>query len=115
MYPRSLPYLLLLPATIVFCVFFLYPFLLVAWQALVNDSGELTSEYFSSMFSHWKFKGALTNTLLLTAIVVPIQTALALYMATLVNGMKKGRDMILYIWTIPLGISDLAAGIPWYC
>jgi multiple sugar transport system permease protein len=34
-------------------------------------------------------------------------------MATMVNGMTKGRDFVLYIWTIPLGISDLAAGIVW--
>jgi len=113
MYPRALPYLLLLPACIILCVFFLYPFFLVAWQALVNESGEFTTEFFNEMFGHWKFKGALTNTILLTLFVVPIQTALALYMATIVTGMKKGRDLILYIWTIPLGISDLAAGIIW--
>jgi len=111
--PSDGPCPVLLPAIVLLCVFFLYPFFLVAWQALVNDSGELTTEYFSTMIGHWKFKDALTNTLLLTAIVVPIQTALALYMATLVIGMKKGRDMILYLWTIPLGISDLAAGIIW--
>ena len=44
---------------------------------------------------------------------VPVQLALALLMATMVNGMTKGRDFVLYIWTIPLGISDLAAGIVW--
>ena len=113
MYPRTLPYLLLLPAAIILCVFFLYPFLLVAWQAMFTDNGEFTSKYFAEMVGHWKFKSALTNTLLLALFVVPIQTALALYMATLVTGMKKGRDIFLYIWTIPLGISDLAAGIIW--
>ena len=50
---------------------------------------------------------------MLAAAVVPIQLALALLMATMVSRMKKGRDMVLYIWTIPLGISDLAAGIIW--
>ena len=44
---------------------------------------------------------------------MPVQLALALLMATMVSKMKKGRDMVLYIWTIPLGISDLAAGIIW--
>ncbi len=113
MHSRALPYLLLLPATFVLCVFFLYPFLLVAWQAFFNDAGMFTTEFFAEMASHWKFKGALTNTLLLTAVVVPIQMCLALYMATLVTRMNKGRDTFLYIWTIPLGISDLAAGIIW--
>ncbi len=113
MYPRSLPYLLLLPSTLFLCVFFLYPFGLVAWQAFVTDTGQFTSEFFVEMKSHWKFNTAFTNTILLALAVVPFQVCLALYMATLVNGMKRGRDLILYIWTIPLGISDLAAGIIW--
>jgi multiple sugar transport system permease protein len=95
------------------CALFLYPFILVAWQAFVTDGGEFTTEFFVEMSEHWKFKGALTNTLLLTAVVVPLQMILALYMATLVTQMKRGRDAFLYIWTIPLGISDLAAGIIW--
>ncbi len=113
MYPKSLPYLLLLPAALFLCVFFLYPFGLVAWQAFVSDTGQFTSEFFIEMKSHWKFNTAFTNTLMLALAVVPFQICLALYMATLVNGMKRGRDLILYIWTIPLGISDLAAGIIW--
>ena len=113
MYSRSLPYLLLLPAALFLCVFFLYPFGLVAWQAFADDSGRFTSEFFVEMSSHWKFNTALSNTLLLALAVVPFQICLALYMATLVSGMKRGRDIILYIWTIPLGISDLAAGIIW--
>ncbi|MFK8075217.1 MAG: carbohydrate ABC transporter permease [Granulosicoccus sp.] len=113
MYPKSLPYLLLLPAAVFLCLFFLYPFGLVAWQAFVNDSGQFTSDFFVEMSSHWKFNTAFTNTLLLALAVVPFQICLALYMATLVNGMKRGRDLILYVWTIPLGISDLAAGIIW--
>ena len=113
MYSKSLPYMLLLPATLFLCIFFLYPFTLVAWQAFTTDTGEFTSSFFNEMFSHWKFNTALINTLLLALAVVPFQMALSLYMATLVNGMKRGRDIVLYIWTIPLGISDLAAGLIW--
>lgn len=113
MHTKTLPYLLLLPATVFLCLFFLYPFSLVAWQAFVADSGKFTTGFFEEMSGHWKFNTAFTNTLLLTLAVVPIQIGMALLMATLVNGMKRGRDFILYIWTIPLGISDLAAGIIW--
>ncbi|MFK7993954.1 MAG: carbohydrate ABC transporter permease [Granulosicoccus sp.] len=113
MYSKSLPYLLLLPSTLFLCVFFLYPFGLVAWQAFVTESGQFTSSFFIEMKSHWKFNTAFTNTLILALAVVPFQICLALYMATLVNAMKRGRDLILYVWTIPLGISDLAAGIIW--
>lgn len=95
-------------------IFFLYPFASVITQAFEHSSTDgysLTN--FQEVFSHWKFSISLENTLLLTAAVVPIQLALALLMATMVNSMRKGRDLILYIWTIPLGISDLAAGIIW--
>ena len=110
---RVLPYLLLLPATVFLALFFLYPFVLVAWQSFATEEGVLTSKYFTKMYKHWKFDKALTNTFLLVLAVVPIQLALALLMATLVSKMKSGREMILYIWTIPLGISDLAAGLIW--
>ena len=109
---RLLPYVLILPVTLFLCLFFLYPFVLVANQAFTVDGG-YSMENFREVVSDWKFPISLQNTLLLAAAVVPVQLALALLMATMVNRMQKGRDLILYIWTIPLGISDLAAGIIW--
>ncbi len=110
---RALPYLLIAPSVIFLCVFFLYPFALVAWQAFATDEGELTTRHIVKMVGYWKFDTTLTNTLLLMLAVVPVQLALSLTMATMVTKMKRGRDTVLYIWTIPLGISDLAAGLIW--
>lgn len=110
---RTLPYILLAPATFFLLAFFLYPFTLVAWQAIATDEGVLTTRYISEMFGHWKFNTALSNTFWLVAAVVPIQVVLSLAMASMVASMKRGRDIVLYIWTIPLGISDLAAGLIW--
>lgn len=109
---RLLPYVLILPVTLFLCLFFLYPFVLVAQQAFSTGAG-FTMANFQEVVSYWKFPISMRNTLLLAAAVVPVQLALALLMATMVNRMKTGRDMVLYIWTIPLGISDLAAGIIW--
>ncbi|RMH46949.1 MAG: sugar ABC transporter permease [Alphaproteobacteria bacterium] len=109
---RLLPYVLILPVTLFLCVFFVYPFILVAQEAFVAD-GALSLDNFRRVFGHWKFPLSLRNTLLLAAAVVPVQLGLALLMATMVNRMGRGRDLVLYIWTIPLGISDLAAGIIW--
>ncbi len=110
--PRLLPYLLLLPATLFLVLFFVVPFVQVAWMGVSVD-GQLSLANFQTMAAHWKFWPALGNTLLLGLIVVPIQLALALGMASLVTGMGRGREVVLYIWTIPLGISDLAAGLVW--
>ena len=109
---RYLPYVLILPVTLFLCLFFLYPFVLVAQQAFSTGNG-FTLDNFRNVMSHWKFSISLKNTLYLAAAVVPFQLALALLMATMVSKMKRGRDLVLYIWTIPLGISDLAAGIIW--
>jgi multiple sugar transport system permease protein len=65
------------------------------------------------MAGHWKFPDALRNTLVLTAVVVPVQLALALAMASIVSRLEAGRGAILYVFAIPLGISDLAAGLIW--
>ena len=81
--------------------------------AFRTENGAFTLDHFRNMASDWRFRPALTNTFLLSIIVVPIQIAMALGMAALVTGMGRGRDVVLYIWTIPLGISDLAAGLIW--
>lgn len=108
----ALPYLLLMPATVFLCVFFLYPFVLVAMQAFTSN-GVVTLDNFRTMAGNWKFPATFWNTMLLTAIVVPIQLALALTMASIVSRLETGRSAILYIFAIPLGISDLAAGLIW--
>lgn len=109
---KALPYLLLLPATLFLCVFFLYPFVLVAVEAFTRD-GSTTLANFRSMVGYWKFPSTLRNTLLLAIVVVPIQLAFALGMASIVTRLERGRSTILYIFAIPLGISDLAAGLIW--
>lgn len=65
------------------------------------------------MTEHWKFAPALKNTLWLATLVIPLQLMMALAMAQMLNQIRKGRDLLLYVWTVPLGISDLAAGIIW--
>ncbi|MGE6741271.1 carbohydrate ABC transporter permease [Allorhizobium pseudoryzae] len=109
---RMLPYMLLLPATAFLCLFFLYPFSLVAIDSVTRD-GVYSLENFQRMAGHWKFGSAFWNTMLLAAAVVPVQLVLALTMASIVSKLQTGRSTILYIFAIPLGISDLAAGLIW--
>jgi multiple sugar transport system permease protein len=109
---KALPYILLLPATLFLCVFFLYPFGLVAVES-VTRGGDYTLANYRTMLGHWKFPQAFWNTMALAAVVVPIQLAMALAMASIVTRMEAGRSTVLYLFAIPLGISDLAAGIIW--
>jgi|TARA_B110000211_G_scaffold234284_1_gene303305 multiple sugar transport system permease protein len=109
---RFLPYILILPVVLYLIIFFIYPLSSVIFQAVYDDNG-FTLSHFEKVTGYWKFPISLKNTLLLALAVIPIQLALALAMASMVNKMKRGKDTALYIWTIPLGISDLAAGLIW--
>src|SRR5690606_28296045 len=109
---KTLPYLLLAPATVFLVVFFLWPFLQIAWLAFSTPEG-LTLKHFQTMASNWKFWPSFWNTIILAAIVVPLQLVMALARAQVVAKLKGARNTILYIFTIPLRLSDLAAGISW--
>lgn len=107
-----IPYLLIAPSVLFLLVFFTWPLVEALLLAFQGPNG-LGFEQFKRMASDLYFKDALRNTILLVAVIVPLQIALALAMSVLIGGLDRGRDMFLYIWTIPLGISDLAAGIAW--
>jgi multiple sugar transport system permease protein len=109
---RLLPYLLLAPATAFLIVFFLWPFLQIAVLAFTSEQG-FTLEHFQTMSGNWKFWPTFWNTVILAAVVVPLQLVMALAMAQIVAKLNTSRNTILYIFTIPLGLSDLAAGIIW--
>lgn len=108
-----LPYLLLAPSAIFLLIFFVYPFIDVFFLAFQNNAGEWSWEHFRMMREDFNFNPALRNTLALALAVVPLQVGLALAMAMAISKLNRGRNIILYIWTVPLGISDLAAGIIW--
>jgi len=94
-------------------VFFVYPM----GQALVlsvrGAGGELTLRHFQAMVTDTYFWDALRNSVVLTAIIIPIQLALALVIALAVNTRFRGHTWFLFVCAVPLGISDLAAGLIW--
>ena len=45
--------------------------------------------------------------------VIPLQTVLALVDGAAADAGLRGAGVFLYIWAIPLGISDLASGVVW--
>ena len=52
-------------------------------------------------------------TLLLVVVIVPLQFVIAFVMALIVNATLKGRGLLLFIFILPLAVSDLAAGLVW--
>jgi len=110
--PRLLPYALIAPAVVFLAAFFLLP--LAQTIALSFQSGDgIGLDNYARMVGDLNFATALRNTFLLVITVVPIQVVLALAMGMMLQRMARGRDLVLWIWTIPLGVSDLAAGLVW--
>lgn len=75
---------------------------------------ELTTSHIKRMINDRGFSRALRTTLILIVAILPLQFFLAIVMALLLQSNLKGNSIFLYIYAVPLGISDLAAGIIWY-
>ena len=108
-----LPLLLLAPSIVFLVVFFAWPLAEALLVAFSDGGGGFSLGNFRQMADDLNFPDALRNTLLLVAVAVPLQLVMAIGMAQLLGKLERGRDLYLYVWTIPLGISDLAAGILW--
>jgi multiple sugar transport system permease protein len=85
-------------------------------QARVDrgNTGQFTWKFIQRMFKDRFFWPAFRTTLLLTVIVIPIQFVLAIIMALVIQANLKGSSIFLGIFSIALGVSDLAVGIVWY-
>ncbi len=79
-----------------------------------GNAGELTPRYIQAMVNDRFFWPALTTTLLLMAIIIPLQFVLAIIMALVIQAQLRGNSFFLYVYAIALGVSDLAVGIVWY-
>jgi multiple sugar transport system permease protein len=65
------------------------------------------------MVAEPQFWPAVRNTFLIVVAVVPLQFALALAMALILQSRPRMRGLLLYVWAVPLAVSDLAAGLVW--
>ena len=109
-----IPYLLVLPTLAFLGVFVVYPMVQAFVLGVTNaQTGRLTLEHVQRMTSDLYFVPAVRDTLLITAIAIPLQIALGLAMAMLVQTRFAGHTIFLYLCAVPIGISDLAAGLIW--
>jgi multiple sugar transport system permease protein len=109
---EGLPYALILPTVAYLGLFFAWP-MVQAFGLAFRVGGDWTLGPFRTMVDDLNFRPALTFTLLLVVVIVPIQFVLALVMALIANSKLHGRGVFLAIFILPLAISDLAAGLVW--
>ena len=108
------PYALLAPSLLYLVVFFALPMVNAFGLAFQGEAGGYSLEPIRRMLGDERFTQALGTTLLLVVVIVPIQFVVAMGMALVVNARLKGTDLWLYVFALPLGISELAAGIVWF-
>lgn len=107
------PYALLLPSVLFLALFFATPMVQAFTLALQGPDGSFGLASVERMLGDTSFRSALLTTVALVVLVIPIQFALAMSMALVINARLKGQGMWLYVYALPLGISELAAGIVW--
>jgi multiple sugar transport system permease protein len=108
------PYALLLPSVAYLLIFFASPLIQGIELAFTGQDGRYGLSTIHSMLNDPGFWSAVTDTLIMLGMVLPVQLILALGMALLVNARPRGSGFWLYVYMLPLGVSDLTSGIVWY-
>ncbi|MFG3619832.1 carbohydrate ABC transporter permease [Nocardia sp. NPDC047654] len=106
------PWMLLLPSIVLMAALFGWPLVQGVLEAFRGDDG-LTLANWERLYDDPYIFTALRNTVLLIVIVVPIQLALAVGMALLMQARPRFAGGHFYLWCLPLAISELAAGLVW--
>jgi multiple sugar transport system permease protein len=107
------PYALLAPTILFLALFFAWPMVQALMLAFQDTSGAWSLAPIQRMTGDLNFGEALKLTLIFAGVVIPLQAVLALAMALLLTSGLRGAGFFLYLWAIPLGISDLASGVVW--
>jgi multiple sugar transport system permease protein len=111
--PRA-PYLLVLPSFVYLLVAFAYPMIQGFGLALTKEGGGFTLDTIRAMRSDINFGSAFRTTMLLIIVLLPLQFVVAMAMALVVNSKIRGQGLLLYIYAVPLVLSEVAAGVIWY-
>lgn len=104
--------ILILPSIVFMLLLFAWPMVAGVQQAFRAPDG-FSMTYINRMLADPSFWQAVRNTLLLIVVLLPLQFALAIVMALLLQARPKGQGIYFYLWAVPLAVSDLAAGLVW--
>jgi multiple sugar transport system permease protein len=107
------PYLLMAPAMLFLAYFLFWPALGAFGVAFQTAAGDWTLANFQAQIRDTDFALSVRNTFLLLLIIIPLEFSIALVMAVIAQSRLRGRGFFLYVWSFPLAISDLAAGLVW--
>ncbi|HAF70762.1 MAG: Binding-protein-dependent transport systems inner membrane component [Acetothermia bacterium 64_32] len=112
---------LLTPAVLLLLVFLVAPFVMSVVLSFTNQRlvSPLPTRFvgvrnYARLFGDADFWKALRNTILFAAVVVPVQSGLALFLATLVNKRLPGTNFFRGIYFMPVVIPMVVVCVVWY-
>ncbi len=76
-----------------------------------GTAGEFTTKFIRKMVDDRKFSSAWRTTLMLIGMILPLQFVLAMAMALVIDARLRFGSGFLYVFALPMGMSDLAVGI----
>jgi multiple sugar transport system permease protein len=108
------------PAILLLTLFFFVPVILCFILAFTNarlispEPAKFTGlDNFHRLFTDPLFWKSLRNTFYFTVVVVPVQSALALLLALLVNGQGRGKNFFRTVYFVPVVTSIVVVSILW--
>ncbi|MDP4191530.1 MAG: sugar ABC transporter permease [Bacteroidota bacterium] len=111
--------LFLSPTLVIFTTFILFPVLFSfylsfqSWNMFSTQSTFIGLENYSRMFSSDEFWMVLKNTLIYTLGTIPLNMALSLIIAYVLNKKLKGKKFLRTAFFAPVVISPVAAAVIW--
>lgn len=94
-------------------VFFVWPAINALLIAFQTPAGAFTADNFQRMLRDTDFGVAMRNTLVLLLLIIPIELTIATAMGLFAQSRPRFLPFFLYVWSVPLAVSDLAAGLVW--
>jgi len=110
---KMVPYLLIAPVIIYYCIFWLFPVLNAIIESFKDVDGIWTLGNYIHIFKDSVFYEALYNTAFLVVFSVTIEFILAFGLALLINTKFKGSSMFLFLAMIPMALPAVAVGAMW--
>ncbi|MCY4461672.1 MAG: sugar ABC transporter permease [Albidovulum sp.] len=117
---KHVPYLFLAPALLGLVLFRLYPIFLALWESLfVTGFGPAGGrsfvglENFQFLFEDFVFWRSVKATAILTIIINPVQIALALGLALLLQRKSRNIRLIRSLFLLPIGVALPIATVIW--
>ncbi|WP_237700173.1 carbohydrate ABC transporter permease [Caldalkalibacillus thermarum] len=110
-------YVMLMPAMLLLAIFFFYPILFVFslafqdYNLLRNEGTWIGLENFKRLFDDGVFHRSLYNTFFYVIGVVPVQTAIAVLLALIVNANIRGKTFFRAAYFIPSITASVVASL----